>query len=275
MTCTTAPNSRLPLAALALTFVGLACGGDDPTGAISVRYALGATNMCEGLDIQRVRVNVGDGTESAEQDCDPNQPIVIDSINAGNYPLLVTAIDGAGITVMDNLGAPEDDDTVEVVGGSSREVDAMLSATPASIGVKWFNSLDGEPAECQFVVTKTFQVIAYESNGNSQLLSHDFDCVKPPGFAIVPDPTREINGQDLDTIQVRLLDEDDSQLTSVTFEFDPPGPGRQVEITLNCNEVNGEVTCTGESSVGEGGGDTNEPTSGGDPTGGAGDSSSG
>lgn len=276
MTCTTAPNSRLlSLASIAaIGLVGLACGGDDPTGSISVRYSIGAANDCSTLDVQRVAVDIGAGSESAEVDCDPSQPIILDGINAGNYPLLVTAIDSMGIRVMDNVDMPTDDDTVEIVGGSSREVDVSLAATPATIRARWVINVDGFPQQCEFVLPKTFEVVAYQNSGTSVLLSHNFECAQN-GYATVPDPERQIDGQDLDAVTIRLLDENDEELTRVAFEFDAPGPGRTVDLDLVCEEANGTVTCTGMSSVGEGGGDTSEPTSGGDPTGGAGDSSSG
>ncbi len=248
MTYTT---SRLrPLFASAMLAI-LACGGDTPSGIISVRYSIGATDDCAPLDIMTVRAEVGNDVQSAQADCDPSQPLVLDGIDAGNYPLLVTAIDSMGFIVMDNIGGLEDDDTVEVVGGSSREVDASLATTPATIGLKWILTVDGEGAECQFLATKTLRVTAFQNDGNTQMLTHDFDCVKPPGFAYVPDPNRVIDGQGLDTVQIRLFDDSDDELaTAVEGPFEPPGPGRAVEITITCDEVNGMVTCTSESNIG-------------------------
>lgn len=277
MTCTTVTRLRLRSLSASLLLAALACGGDDPTGSVSVSYSIGASNNCATLDVQRIHVDIGEGEKSTEADCDPSQPIIIDGINAGNYPLLVTAIDSMGITVMDNLDAPEDDDNVEVVGGSSREVDVALAATPATIGLKWLLTLDGEAGlDCQTILaTKALQVVAYENSGTSVLLTHDFDCKKEvPGFAQVDDPDRDINGQNLDAVKVRLLDDSNAELTSETFEFASPGPGRAVEITITCDESSAThaVTCTGETNIGGGSGTTD--ATGEDPTGGL-DSSSG
>lgn len=267
MTCTNVPKSRIrSLTVLSILGV-LACGNEDPDGTVTVRYSLGVANMCETLGVQTVRVDIGDGTETAEDDCDPNSAIVMDSVKAGNYPLLVTGIDSMGITVMDNIDQPTEDDTVEVVGGSSREVEASLAATPAKIGVKLNKFLNGDPAECSFLTTASFQVTAYQNGGTSVLLSETFECTQPPGFAPMIDENRDLDGQDLDAIAVRLLDDGGDELTEVTFEFDPPGPGRVVELTLNCDEVAGAVTCEGTSNV-SGGTDTTEPTTGPEPTGG-------
>jgi hypothetical protein len=273
MTCTTVTRSRLrPLFAPVL-LATLACGSDDPTGSISVRYSVGAANDCSILDIQRVRVDIGAGTESAEADCDPSQPIILDGINAGNYPLLVSGIDSMGITVMDNVDMPTDDDNVEIVGGSSREIDVSLAATPATIRARWVINVDGFPQQCEFVLPKTFEVIAYQNSGTSVLLSHQFECAQN-GFAAVPDPDRQIDGQDLDAVAIRLLDENDDELTRVTFEFDAPGPGRTVDLELVCEEADGMVTCTGNSSVGGSSGNTTDPTGGDESTGPAAESSS-
>ncbi len=268
MTCTN-PRSRLrPLLVTGLLSV-LACGGDDETGAVSVRYTLGAANSCATLDVQRVRVDVGTGAgaESAEDDCDPSQPIIIDGLEAGNYPMLVTAVDSMGFTVMDNQSAPTTDDKVEIVGGSSRDIEAQLAATPATIRVRWIVSVDGQPAQCTFVMPQAFEVIAYQNSGTSVLLTHQFECAQPPGFIPVPDANRVVNGQNLDAVTVRMLDENNAELERVVFEFEPPGPGRVIDLDVRCNEANGTVTCEGESAVGGGdGGNTGEPTGGVDPS---------
>lgn len=228
----------------------LACGDDPQSGTISVRYSVGAANDCSALDIQTVRVDVGTGTESADAPCDPDSPIIIDGIKAGNYPLLVTAVDGEGYTVMDNLDEPSEDDNVEVVGGAARDVDVMLATTPATVRARWVILEDNFPKQCSFALPKTFEVITYENGGNSVLLSHQFEC-EQNGYATVPDPMREINGQDLDFVTIRMLDEEGAELARVPFAFEPPGPGRTVDFDITCTEADGELTCTGTSSVGE------------------------
>jgi hypothetical protein len=267
MTCTNAPKSRIRSLFAVAMLATLACGNEDPDGTLTVNYTLGLSNNCATLDVQRISVVLGDGSYSEEADCDPSSPIVLDSVKAGNYPMRVNAIDSMGFIVMDNLDDPSDDDNAEVVGGGSREVDAQLTTTPAEIGVKWINTFEGEPAECSFLSTVTFQVTAYENEGT--LLSHDFDCVKPPGFAAVPDEERTIDGLGLDGVRIRLLDDGGDELEEVIFEFLPPGPGRTVELTITCDEVSdGTVTCVGESVVGGGTDTADPPTTGDEPTGG-------
>lgn len=253
----------------------VACGDDPQSGTISVHYSIGATNDCSVLDIQTVRVDVGTGTESADAPCDPANPIIIDGIKAGNYPLLVTAVDSEGFVVMDNLDDPAEDDNVEVVGGAARDVDVMLASTPATIRARWVILEDNFPKQCSFALAKTFEVIAYENGGTGVLLTHQFEC-EQNGYATVPDEMRQINGQDLDAVTVRVLDASDVELARVPFTFEPPGPGRTVDFDITCTEADGEVTCTGTSSIGE----PAPMDTGGDPTGdtgvdpSAGDSSS-
>jgi len=265
MTCTNVPKSRIRSLTV-LTILGvLACGNEDPDGSVTINYQLGLSNMCASLDVQTIRVDIGDGSETKEAPCDPSQGIELEDVKAGNYDLRVTGIDSEGITVMDNLDTPTSDDSVEIVGGSSRDVDVSLSATPATVGVKWLNTFEGEPAECAFLITSKFEVTTYADD--APVLSHEFDCVKPPGFAIVPDENREVNGQQLDGVRVRLLDDGGDVLTQAVSEFEPPGPGRTVELTLNCDEEDGVVMCEISMNV-SGGTDTTEPTSGPEPTGG-------
>jgi hypothetical protein len=228
----------------------VACGDDPQSGTITLRYTVGAANNCGTLDIQTVRVDIGGGTETAEAPCDPSTPIILDGVKAGNYPLVVSAIDGEGYTVMDNLDEPTDDDDVEVVGGASREVEAMLATTPATIRARWVILEDNFPKQCSFAASKSFEVIAYENQGNSVLLSHEFEC-EQNGYATVPDEMRQINGQDLDFVTIRALDADGAELARVPFSFEPPGPGRTVDFDITCVEAAGELTCTGTSSVGE------------------------
>lgn len=228
----------------------VACGDDPQSGTITVRYTVGAANNCATLDIQTVKVDIGGGTETAEAPCDPTSPIILDGVKAGNYPLIVSAIDGEGYTVMDNLDEPTDDDDVEVVGGASREIEAMLATTPATIRARWVILEDNFPKQCSFAASKSFEVIAYENEGNSVLLSHEFEC-EQNGYATVPDEMRQINGQDLDFVTIRALDAEGAELARVPFSFEPPGPGRTVDFDITCTEAAGELTCTGTSSVGE------------------------
>lgn len=269
MTCTNVPKSRIRSLTVLLILGVLACGNEDPDGSVTINYQLGLSNMCASLDVQTIRVDIGEGVESKEAPCDPSEGIELEDVKAGNYDLRVFGIDSEGITVMDNLDTPTSDDSIEVVGGSSREVDVSLSATPASVAAKWLMTFDSEPTECSFLVTKTFEVTTYADD--APVLSHEFDCVKPPGFILVPDEERAINGQQLDGVRVRLLDDGGTLLTQVVSEFEPPGPGRTVELTLNCDEVDEMVTCEITTTVSGSTDPTAEPTSGGEST--AGDTS--
>lgn len=271
-------HSRRPLAALCLLGV-LACGKDDESGSINVNYTLGAANMCETLGVLTVQADVGMGKAMESVDCDPSQPIVVAGLKAGHYALLVQAIDAEGFAVMDNQG-DEDSLDVSVVGGASKDVNAELTATPAIVRLKATPLYEGQPAQCTFADLKlaTFRVATYQNSGTNELLTYDFGCDLDPGYNVVPDEDRQINGQNLDSVSIIALDDAGDELDRLTFMFEPPGPGRTVDFDVTCDQVGEEVTCTGTQTVGGGGGggtDGGSSDGGGSSSGGAGSSSGG
>jgi hypothetical protein len=236
------PSIRLALAATLLC--AAACNNDPGTGTLTVEYALGLNGACETFEVSTVRVTLDDGKYQEEEACDPANPILVSGVAADNYDVLVEGVDAEGITVMDNIGG-EDDETVEVVGGSEVVHDVRLGETPAQVQVKWFKSVDGEPSECAFVATKFFEVSAYHG-ATPFFPPHEFPCSVPPGYQVLPDPGRAIDGKTLDGVLVDVLDESHGDIEELVFNFDPPGPGRAVQIIIECDGPENEPTCTGE-----------------------------
>ncbi|MBK6916210.1 MAG: hypothetical protein IPH07_02305 [Deltaproteobacteria bacterium] len=267
---------RLHKAALLCAFAVLACGKDEESGTVTINYTLGAANMCETLGVVTVEADIGAGKATESNPCDPSNPLVVDGLKAGHYAVLVQGFDAEGIAVMDNQG-DEDSTSVEVVGGASKEVNASLTATPAIVRLRASPTFDGQPAMCTFAQLKLagYQVVAYQNSGTNQLLSHDFDCDLDPGYNPVPDPDRQINGQNLDSVTIAAVDDQGAELDRVVFTFDPPGPGRTVDFDIVCDQVGEEVTCTGTQTVGGGGGGGTDGSGGPSSESGAADSSSG
>jgi hypothetical protein len=231
------------------------CNTGPNSGTLSVSYELGLQGTCAGFGVATVKVTLDDGEYEEEEPCDPANPILLTGVAAGNYDVLVEGIDAEGITVMDNIGG-DDDNSVEVVGGSDKELDVTLGDSPAQVQVRWLKFVNGEPAECAFIATKYFEVTAYH-DATQFPNSNVFDCSVPPGYQTLPDPDRVIDGNTLNGVRVRVLDESEEQIGDdlVFAGFDPPGAGRVVQIDITCDGPENEPVCTGEL-VGIGGADT-------------------
>lgn len=232
---------------LALTVTALcaaACNNDPGTGSLTVEYKLGLNGACDAFEVSTVRVTLDDGKYQEEEPCDPTDPILITGVAADNYEVLVEGVDVDGVTVMDNIGG-ESDESVEVVGGSEVTHDVRLGETPAQVQVKWLKLVDGEPSECAFVATKFFEVSAYHG-ATSFFPPHEFPCSVPPGYQVLPDPGRAIDGKTLDGVLVSVLDENKDEIgDDLVFNFPPPGPGRAVQINITCDGPVSAPECTG------------------------------
>jgi hypothetical protein len=245
------------------------CANEEESGNLNVTYVLGSGVACDALDIETVKVTLGNNSETESAPCNPDAPIVLTSVKAGTQKIQVEAIDSEGFVVMDNVAAPTSDDKVEVLGGSSTDFEVQLSATPARIAFDWILSIDSVPDSCNLVAPQFFDVTAFENTGSATLLTHQFGCELPEaGFNVVPDPDRDINGADLDAVRVVVRDADMQELDTLNYAFDPPGPGRQLNFLISCNDTNAGTECTLESpdivppSTDDTGGGTLDGTSG-------------
>ena len=101
----------------AIALVATACNSGPTSGTLTVNYQIGLGDTCEENGIATVRVRL-DGEYEEEADCNPDDPIVLTGVAAGNYDVLIHGLDATGTAVMDNLGPPDSDERVEIVGGS-------------------------------------------------------------------------------------------------------------------------------------------------------------
>lgn len=234
----------------------LGCNNGPNSGTLSVNYELGLGGACADFNVETVRVTLDEGEYEEEEACDPANPILLTGVAAGNYDVLVEGIDPENFTVMDNIGGIEDD-RVEVVGGSDKEHDVTLADSPAQVQVRWLKFVDGEPAECAFIATKYFEVSAYHG-ATPFFMPYQFDCSVPPGYQTLPDEGRAIDGNTLDGVRIRVLDESEEQIGDdlIFNDFDPPGPGRVIKIDITCDGPENAPVCTGEMV----GGGTTEDT---------------
>ncbi|MBC8067953.1 MAG: hypothetical protein IAG13_06425 [Deltaproteobacteria bacterium] len=233
---------------LASLCIASGCADEEQSGNLNVTYVLGSGVACDALDIETVKVTLGNDSEVESAPCNPDSPIVMTSVKAGTQNIKVEAIDSEGFVVMDNVAPPTSDDKVEVLGGSSTDFEVQLSATPATIAFDWVLSIDDVPDSCNLVAPQIFDITAFENSGSATLLTHQFGCELPePSFNPVPDPDRDINGADLDAVRVVVRDADGGMLDTLNYPFDPPGPGRQLNFRINCNDTSAGTECTVES----------------------------
>lgn len=239
------------LGTLVLGSVG--CREEEQSGAVTVNYSLGfgAGLTCAEASVVTVRVSLGT-SYSAEAACDGTGVVALDNVSAQSYPLIVEGISADGVIVYDNGHAPEN---IEVPGSGTATADITLTSTPAQIQFS-FNFLDeaGFPYAPQDTPpVAEINVIALQNTCSRPLLEHLFvyrrlEAVRD---VEVPDPEREIIGEDVDCVVIELVDQSGAEFaptwlpTGTTERFEPPGPGRLITITLRCEER----TCFAERTV--------------------------
>ena len=257
------------LAPLAATVALLgACNNDPGSGTLTIHYQFGAIgSTCAAEGVQTIRVSVGNETE--EEACSDDGEITLSGVGAGSYNnLLVEGMDAEGITVRDNLGNATDDEAVEVIGGSSTDKDVQLFPTPASIQLTLFlNDDDGlQLPSLDSSVIESFEVVATEGTNNLLLESEVVIADLTSAKTIVPDPERDLNGEEVNTIVIRAVvngqatqvDGDPDTTAIDPFTFTSPGHGRLIELRVDCQGqiCTGLVESTNEGTDLTGGGDT-------------------
>lgn len=254
--------SKTTFAFASLTTLLAGCSDGEQSGALTIDYRFrGAGSTCESLEVTDVRVTIDDGLAMAEAPCDLEDPrILMDQVPSGRRDILVEGIaydENGEIRTADNLGTlDEPSPRIEVLAGSSRNVDVVLTPTPATFrflfdiespaGVAYPNCADSE--------VKSFEVAVLE--GPSEILSHEFVyCDAAADYQPIPDPQRAINGNDVNGIEVVVKGESSNITTLIPPEFEPPGPGRTVDFRVNCQGTDCELEFTGVEPTQTGGGD--------------------
>lgn len=233
----------------ALVCAGLvlpSCQEDEQFGTLTIRYGFaGISRSCVQADIATIRATL-DGEHEHDDICDLNAGITLTSIPARAYAMMtVEGVNAEGITVMDNLGPPVTDESVEVLGDTTQTVDVQLSPTPAQIRFS-FSVLgaDGLPYAPQEVpVIRSFYARALENDGTLSLRDYEFVYAQLASVRnlVLPDPMRQIADDDVDALTVEVYAQDNRVLSKLEFQFVPPGPGRFIDVYVECR---GEI-CTG------------------------------
>ena len=261
-------SALAPLAvATLLGFAG--CNNDPGDGSLTINYRFGiGTSSCSAEGVSSVRVSLGD--ESETRPCSDEGEITLTGVPARNYnDLLVEGIDAEGVTIRDNLDDPDDDERVEVIGGSSTSIDVTLTPTPAilELTIVQLAAPNTPYAPSEDPVYEDFEVIAAEGSA-SPLLIHVFEYSQLTSLTnYVPDPERDLDGDRVDTVVVNAddmqVDADPSTPEIDEFSFAPPGDGRTIKINVTCIAEACEGTVDIEAEPGAvtgGGGDTDGDT---------------
>jgi hypothetical protein len=262
-----------PLATAAL-LLGAGCNNDPGSGTLTINYQFGAIgSTCQAEGVTNVRVTVGNDVE--EEPCNDDGEITLSGVPAGNYDLVVEGIDVEGITVRDNIGNDEDDERVEVIGGSSTDKNVLLFPTPAEIELTLV-LLDEDGLQLPSLDTsmiESFSVRATEGTNNLLLDSEVVIADLTSARTIVPDPDRTLNGEEVNTVVINAIvngaanpiDADPNTTAVENFTFEAPGHGRLIEIRIECqgSDCTGMVQSTnGGTMVTGGASDTDSGTGG-------------
>lgn len=264
-------SSSLARFSLAAALLGAtACNNDPGSGTLTIQYEFGiGGSSCSAEGVNSLRITLGD--EQYDEPCDDSE-VTFSNLPARNYSnFIVEGLDLEGITVRDNLDAPDDDEAVEVIGGSSQVIDVRLTPTPATIEVTFILlDADGVPYVPSADIPVETITVEAAAGTNVSFLTHEFD-ISALAMArnVVPDPERDIEGDRVDTVVVEYeagmgsvrIDGDPATDGVQPFTFEPPGFGRLVQITVTCN---GDV-CEGElmgtdAPATTGGGDSADDT---------------
>ncbi|MGH1340065.1 MAG: hypothetical protein ACRBN8_00835 [Nannocystales bacterium] len=255
-------SALAPLAVAAALLGSTGCNNDPGSGTVTINYRFGiGASSCTSEGVGTVRISFGD--EERTEICNDAGEIVLSGIEARNYnDFVVEGIDGQDITIRDNLDAPDDDESLEVIDGASTSIDVTLTPTPAQIEVT-FILLDanGVPyVPSAQVPIDTFKVEAAEGS-SSLLLEHEYTVSNLESATnIVPDEERDLDGERVDTVVVSYdnvqVDADPSTTDLEAFTFDPPGDGRLIQIRVTCNGdmCSGELIDTDQGGTIPGGG---------------------
>ena len=227
----------LPLLA-ALTVSASGCSDDVEPGSLNVEYVLGNSKSCAELGIETVQAFLYQDDMpmfEGEDNCQTGT-IEITGVDAGNYDLLVRAIDGEGFPALDNNGSPTAQRVVEIFEGGQAQPLVTLTAAPVELELRW--QVDDGFGSCESAGIDKFRVQAFQTDGANLLLSTELPCTQiggPGGYRPIEDPERTLNGSLFGEVGIQGLASDGSSLgDAATFEFEPPGDGRTIRLSIDC-----------------------------------------
>ncbi len=238
---------RTALALAVMSALGSACSSEkDPqAGVLVVPYELGNRRSCDAVGVKIVRAELDDPMYVEEAVCSAGE-IRFPEVPPGSYHVRLFGVDHDGVAVMDSLQAGEV--PVSVVGrGTTVVADPAikLTAAPAHLQLRWALGF----GTCESAAIDRFSVTAWRSDGSALLLDAKVACDMPGDgaeqYRAVPDLQRELTGNEVGEVNVQPLDKNDTPVGEpILFNFNAPGAGRFVKLSVNCNEGG----CTGSGT---------------------------
>lgn len=236
----TSVSSAVSLCALV---AASACNNSPPVGDLVVPFEIGSGVQCSGKNVKDVSVTLvkkvdDDRTDAptVTVDCDSGEA-KFDGVEVGKYKVIAEGHDPQGKVVVDN-GATFEEDDAEVLEGQTVTLGGpiKMQTTPAKLWIRW--ELNGFLDQCSKIPLVDFEVIAYENDGADPLLMGAFACDSMPdneeSYRFMPDPDRDLDGTDLDTIEIIPRDASGNPVgTKAYFALvQNPGPGTIVKLTV-------------------------------------------
>ena len=224
--------------ALGWLLIGGACGdAADSTGTLVVPFELGNRRTCAALAVKTVRAELDDGLFMEEAPCSNGQ-VRFKELPAGSYRVRLFGVDANGVATMDSLqsGAVQ----VNVVGNDTTVVTqpaVTLTAAPAHLLLRWSFGF----GTCKGIGIERFVVKVWRVGGDELLLDASLPCESEgegaDQYRSIPDGARQLGGGETGEVSVQPLDKTGVKVGEpVMFSFDAPGAGRNIKLSLTCDE---------------------------------------
>lgn len=233
-------RSRIRKVVLACAVFGFAAclDPDDTRGTLIVPFELGNKRDCDTLGVESVRGELGDGKYVDEVRCEQGE-LRFANVREGSYRLRVFGYDDDDVAIMDSLQG--DDLTMNVVGDGTTVVAdraVKLTSAPARLKLRWSFGF----GTCKSAGIGAFAVTVWRNDGSDLLLEDELDCenvgTEDDGYyRQVPDERRLLMGTEMGEVSVQPLDSNGDEFGApLTYKFSAPGPGREIKLSLKCDE---------------------------------------
>jgi len=242
LTCVDMVTWLALVSALGSSLTGCEKEDDATFGTLVVPFELGNRRTCDSFGVERVRGELDDGMFVDEASCEAGE-VRFSQVPAGSYRARLFALDDDDVEIMDSLR--DRDVLMNVVGDGTTVVadrPVKLTATPAHLFVRWTFGF----GSCKSSGIDLFTLGVWRSDGSELMLTADLDCRQDgegsEGYREVPDPDRALAGDQVGEVAIQALDRSGLEVGEpVTFDFPAPGAGRDIKLSLECEEG----ACTG------------------------------
>ncbi len=213
----------------------------ESQGTLVVPYSISYNGTtCEAAGVVTVRAVLDDGLFESETDC-TDYEIVFNDVDAGSYSLTAYGLDKNGVPVVDSLlNGPEEvliegDDVVEMI-------PLALTEAPVNLQLRWKLGWH----TCETTQIQKYQVSVFDKDTGKKILSSKLSCrtsgVGDEGYRLLPDKKRKLVNHNFNEITVQGINDRGKSLGEafkIVFlegdDFEIPGPGGDIKMSLFCN----------------------------------------